>query len=349
MAFKIAGRLALRLVDEGDQIQRGKLVAQLDDTDQQLQASRAEADLAYATSILTELQNGSRPEEIKRASARVQQARFALAELESGSRLQEIALAEADLARALAGQATAMSRQSLAQAEFERYEAVYNEGGVSRQAFDAYRTQYDAAKNNYKDAVARVAASRQALSLIKEGPRSEQIRQARAVLAQSEADYALVKAGPRLETIAQARARVTAARQSLNLFKQQLADTRITAPFDGVVLSKSAEPGAYLSPGSPVVTVAQLDRVWLRAFVSEKDLGRIRLGQASDVFIDAYPDKTYHGRVSFISSQAEFTPKSVQTFEERVNLMYRVKIDLDNPEGELKPGMPADAQIKAGQ
>jgi len=349
LAFKIAGRLATRPVDEGDRLQRGTLVGQLDDTDQRLQVSRAEADLDYAESILAELENGSRPEEIKRAGSRVQQARFALAELKSGSRVQEIARAEADLARALAGQASAESQMALAQTDLERYEAVYIDGGVSRQAIDGYRTQYETAKSRYNDAVARVTASRQQVSLVKEGPRREQIRQARAALTQAEAEFALVKEGPRQETIAQARARVAAARQSLNLIQQQLVDTRIMAPFDGVVLSKSAEPGAYLPPGSPVVTVAQLDSVWLRAFISEKELGRIRLGQEADVFIDAYPDKTYHGRVSFISSQAEFTPKSVQTFEERVNLMYRVKIDLDNPEGELKPGMPADAQIKVAQ
>ncbi len=349
LSFKIAGRLAERPVDEGDLIRRGDRVGQLDETDQRLQVSRAEADLAYAESILAELESGSRPEEIRRAAARVQQVHFALAELESGSRLQEIAQAEAELARALANQASAQSRLTLAQADFERYAAVFKEGGISRQVFDSYRTQRDTAENNYSEAVARVAASRQQLSLIKEGPRREQIRQARAALTQAEADYALVKAGPREETIAQARARVAAARQSLNLSQQQLADTRLVAPFDGVVLSKSAEPGAYLLPGSPVVSIARIDRVWLRAFIGEKDLGRIRLGQQADVFIDAYPDKAYPGRVSFISSQAEFTPKSVQTFEERVNLMYRVKIDLDNPDGELKPGMPADARIKVAQ
>jgi HlyD family secretion protein len=349
LSFKIAGRLAARPVDEGDWLQHGDLVGQLDDTDQRLQVSRAEADLAYSASILTELESGSRPEEIQRAAARVQQSRFALAELERGSRLQEVAQAEAVLARTLAAQASAQSRLELAQAEFERYAAVFKEGGISRQVFDSYRTQRDTAENNHSEAVAQVAASREQLSLVKEGPRREQIRQARAALSQAEADYALVKAGPRVETIAQAQARVDAARQVLKLSQQQLADTRVFAPFDGVVLSKSAEPGAYLPPGSPVLSIARIDKVWLRAFIGEKDLGRIRLGQEAEVFIDAYPDKTYRGRVSFISSQAEFTPKSVQTFEERVNLMYRVKIDLDNPNGELKPGMPADAHIKVAQ
>ncbi len=110
-------------------------------------------------------------------------------------------------------------------------------------------------------------------------------------------------------------------------------------------MSKSAEPGEYLNPGSPVIALADLDRVWLRAYIGARDLDAISLGAEVAVTADAYPDKTFRGRVAFISSQAEFTPKTVQTFEERVKLMYRVKIDLDNRSRELKPGMPADAHL----
>ena len=110
----------------------------------------------------------------------------------------------------------------------------------------------------------------------------------------------------------------------------------------GVILTRSAEPGEYLNPSTPVVTLGDLDHPWLRAFINEKDLG---LKDKVEVFIDSFPDKRYAGVLSFISSQAEFTPKSVQTFEERVKLMFRIKIDLANPDGELKQGMPADALI----
>ncbi|MFH1981002.1 MAG: HlyD family efflux transporter periplasmic adaptor subunit [Pseudomonadota bacterium] len=346
MAFKIPGRLAERRVDEGDRIHRGDLVARLDPTDQTLQVRKAEADRDYARSVLAELEAGSRPEEIARAAARVQQMRYALKELETGSRVQQIAEAEAGLSQAKAAQQASESQRALAAADLARYGAVFRDGGISRQSYDAYRTQHETANNSSEEAAAQVRIASQRLSLVKEGPRSEQIRQARAALAQAEAELALVTAGPRQETIAQAGARATAAEEALNLFRQQLADTAITAPFDGVVLSKSAEPGAYLNPGAPVVTVAQIDQVWLRAFVSETDLGRIRLGQSAEVTTDGAPDKPVTGRLTFISSQAEFTPKSVQTFEERVNLMYRVKITLDNTGGRLKPGMPADAVIR---
>jgi HlyD family secretion protein len=108
---------------------------------------------------------------------------------------------------------------------------------------------------------------------------------------------------------------------------------------------RQAELGEVVAPGSPVVTIADLDHIWLRAYIAETDLGSIHWGQDAVITTDTYPGKQYHGRISFIASTAEFTPKSVQTFKERVTLVYRIKIDIDNPNHELKPGMPADARI----
>jgi HlyD family secretion protein len=115
------------------------------------------------------------------------------------------------------------------------------------------------------------------------------------------------------------------------------------------VLSENIEPGEYVSPGTPVVTVGRLDNVWVRAYINEPDLGRVKIGQPVRVMADSYPGKTYQGHISFISSAAEFTPKNVQTAQERVKLVYRIKIDIANPNFELKPGMPADADIRLGQ
>lgn len=154
------------------------------------------------------------------------------------------------------------------------------------------------------------------------------------------------KEGSRKEDIAIARANVKSARESLGLSRINLDYTTLHAPGNGVVTVRQAELGEVVSPGTPVVTLADLDHVWLRAYVAETDLGRIRWGQDTTIRTDTYPNKTYHGRISFISSSAEFTPKSVQTFKERVTLVYRIKIDVDNPSHELKPGMPADAEIE---
>jgi HlyD family secretion protein len=168
-------------------------------------------------------------------------------------------------------------------------------------------------------------------------------KQSRAAL---ERDRALV--GVATRNVAAAEANVKAAADSLRLAKITLGYTVLRAPFSGVILVRNAELGEAVQPGTPVVTLADLDHVWLRAYVAETDLGRIRWGQAATVHTDTYPDRAYPGQISFISSEAEFTPKSVETHKERVTLVYRIKIDVENPRHELKPGMPADATIHLG-
>ena len=159
-------------------------------------------------------------------------------------------------------------------------------------------------------------------------------------------DRALVEARARDGDVA--RAGVRSAREQLRLARILLGYTVLRAPFAGVILVRQAELGEVMLPGTPVVTLADLDHVWLRAYVRETDLGRIRWGQAAAIRTDTYPDRRYAGRISFISSKAEFTPKSVETHAERVTLVYRIRIDVENPAHELKPGMPADATIVLG-
>jgi HlyD family secretion protein len=151
--------------------------------------------------------------------------------------------------------------------------------------------------------------------------------------------------GSRKEDIAIAHANLNQAYATLGLSRVNIGYTVLRAPSAGVITVRQAELGEVVSPGSPVVTLADLDHIWLRAYIAETDLGSIHWGQDATVTTDTYPGKQYHGRIAFISSTAEFTPKSVQTFKERVTLVYRIKIDIDNPNRELKPGMPADAHI----
>ena len=168
---------------------------------------------------------------------------------------------------------------------------------------------------------------------------------AKAKVNQLQQQYTLMKKGARQEDIDQARARYEQARQSLALAQTQLGYATLKAPTTGVILSKNIEPNEYVAPGTSVVTLADLRNVWLRAYLEETDLGRVKVGQKALLTTDTYPGKKYEGRVSFIASEAEFTPKSVQTRKERVKLVYRIKIDVANPQLELKPGMPADAEI----
>jgi HlyD family secretion protein len=173
------------------------------------------------------------------------------------------------------------------------------------------------------------------------------LKRAQATFERARQNYDLVLEGTRKEQIAVDRANVLSARQALGLSRIRLGYTDLTAPVSGVVEVRQAELGEVMAPGSPVVTITDLDHLWMRGYISETDLGRVRLGQAAMVKTDTYPGKLYRGRVSFISSTSEFTPKSVETHKERVTLVYRIKIELDNPNHELKPGMPADATIEA--
>lgn len=294
LSFKTPGRLAERLVDEGQSAATGQVIGRLEATDHKLKVAQAEAELGYARAVLMELEAGSRPEEISQARSR--------------------------LAQTQAAAQVAQSKLNLAQKDLSRFQELLAENVITPRDFDEVRTRFETALNAHREATAQVATAKAARDLV--------IR------------------GPRQESIDQARARSKAAEENLALVRQQLADTILVAPFDGVVLSKSAEPGAYLFAGAPVVTLGALDRVWLRAFINAPDVGRIQLNQTAEVSTDSYPGKVYTGHVAFIASEAEFTPKAVQTFEERVGLMYRIKIDLDNHSRELKPGMPADAVIR---
>lgn len=172
------------------------------------------------------------------------------------------------------------------------------------------------------------------------------LKRAQAAYEAAQQRYSEAVEGSRKEDIAIAKANLNQAEQSLGLSRVNLSYTELRAPTAGVITVREAELGEVVSPGTPVVTLADLDHLWLRAYIAEPDLARIHWGQDATITTDSYPGKQYHGRISFISSSAEFTPKSVQTYRERVTLVYRIKIDVDNPNHELKPGMPADARIE---
>jgi HlyD family secretion protein len=177
----------------------------------------------------------------------------------------------------------------------------------------------------------------------------EQRDQTYAALRQSTAahqrDQALQRAAERQVELA--KAAIHSATETLKMSQIVLDYTILRAPFAGVIQVRQAELGEIMVPGTPVVTLADLDHVWLRAYINETDIGKVRYGESATVTTDTYPGKAYKGRVSFISGNAEFTPKSVETHAERVTLVYRIRIDIDNPSHELVPGMPADATLQS--
>jgi HlyD family secretion protein len=205
--------------------------------------------------------------------------------------------------------------------------------GVASDQFDLTEKQRDAAR---AEELAKTAAT------------SVQIRDLAVTAAQQSAatlahDQALVQVAT--TNVALARANEEAAAARLALDEVTLGYTTLRAPFDGVISVREAELGQVAGPGVAIFTLDDLNHVWLRAYVNESDIGRIRLSEPAEVTADSYPGKTYHGRISFISPEAEFTPKTVETNAERVTLVYRIRIDIENPTHELLPGMPTDASI----
>jgi len=331
VSFRIPGRIVARAVDEGMTVAAGQLVARLDDADLVDEVRMREAELAAADAALRELTAGARRQEIARAEAEVRRAEAQLSDLLAGARPQEIESARAALERARAD-------AERARKDHERTEALLARQLIPPQENDAARAARDGTEARRKEA-------EEALALALAGPRVDQVEQARAALAGAKENLSLVKEGARRETIDQARARRKQAAEALELSRTRLSYATVRSPLSGIVLSKNAEAGEYVAAGTPVVTVADLREVWLRAYIPETDLGKVKPGQKVAVTTDSHPGKKYEGTVAFVASEAEFTPKSVQTPKERVKLVYRIKITVANPAMELLPGMPADGAI----
>lgn len=255
--------------------------------------------------IVARLEDDELKDERMLRAADQQAAQATLADLKAGSRQEEIAAAAATLAR-LKAESDRAGQDAL------RAEALFKKEVIPRKEWDAARAARDAAA---------------------------------AAVREAEQRLQLAKAGPRPDAVRAAQARLEGAAASRSLADTRLSQAVLSAPLTGTVLAKHAEPGELLAAGSPVITVARLDEVWVRAFLPETQLGKVRLGQPATVTSDSWKGRTYQGRVSFIASEAEFTPRNVQTEAERVKLVYRIKITIANPKQELKPGMPVDAII----
>jgi HlyD family secretion protein len=228
-----------------------------------------------------------------------------LEELKTGSRPQEIAQAAANMKAAEAELVKAKK-------DYDRAERLYTNEAISASQLDAARSVHDSW-------VEKVKAAGEQLSLLKEGPRKEVIKAAE--------DH------------------VQSARAALRVTEERLGDTTLFAPVSGVVLKKNVESGEVVQSGTPVFTIGEIDDPWIKVYIKEDKLALVKLGQRATITVDTYRGKVYEGTVSYISSQAEFTPKTVQTQEERVKLVFGVKVRVKNVNQELKPGMPADVNI----
>lgn len=246
--------------------------------------------------------------EARHAQARAQlaAAEATLSELERGARSEE-------LAQAREADSTAAARLTDAQRDLARAQQLFRGGAASQEAYDKARFAADVARSQREQA-------------------AQQLR--------------LVQAGPRAERIAAQRAMVQSAQALLRQVDAQLVNAVVVAPFGGIVTVRQRQPGEIVAPGAPVVTVANFDDRWVRIYIAENRLGAVTLGEAATITTDTYRDRSYPGTVSFIASEAEFTPRNVQTTEERVKLVYAVKVRITGDSTlALKPGMPADVVL----
>jgi HlyD family secretion protein len=332
VAFKIPGKVETRPVDEGEEIKQGAVVATIECKDLKEEVAEKTAEVSAAQATWDEAQHGSREQDVKAARAAMEKAQKFYDEIMNGSRPEEIDAAKAIL------ESAQVEKARLAE-DLERAKQLYYEKHIlSAQDYEAQKAAYLVASAKWQEAEKRC-------KLVILGPRKEQKEQAEAALEQAKWQYDLVKAGPRQEAKDQAAARLQQAKAGLAMAETRLSYATIHSPLTGVVLSKNIEPGEYVSPGTPVVTIGDLAHPWLRAYIDEPDLNRVKYKQKARITTSRYPGKYYDAWVGFIADEAEFTPKTVQTEKERTKLVYRVKIYVENPGGELKRGMPADAEI----
>jgi len=282
LAFQVGGRLQTLHVDEGDKVQAGQTVAELDPADYQLAQQRVEAE--------------------------AESARMALAALEAGTRPQELLVAESTVAQA-------QSELQYADSEVKRVTALLPQKLASQEQLDQAQLHYNVAWSTLEQA-------KHKLELLREGPRQEDIKRARAEL--------------------------DARKAALESAKRQLGYATLQSPVDGVISLRQVEAGQVVASGQPVLQLTELSKPWVRAYLRESDLARVKVGQAAEVRVDGLPNKVFRGHLSYISPEAEFTPKTVETRELRVDLVYLVKVEVDNPEGLLKVGMPADVTLNPG-
>lgn len=264
-----------------------------------------EGDEVNAGDVIVALDERDYVQSLERQKAAMMAAQSRWNDLLAGARKQELKRAEADLDAAKAN-------MGKAKADLERFQKLYKDDIVSIEMLQSAETQFDVTRERWK-------AAQEALKLLEEGSRKDEIEMARWQIKQAEA--------------------------AVEIARIKLGYTRITSPIKGRILSKNFEEGELPIIGSPIFTLADIKKPWVKIYVGEKFYGKVKLGQEAFVESDSFPGRKFKGNVSFISSEAEFTPKNIQTKEERVKLVFAVKILLDNEEEELKPGMPVDVEI----
>jgi multidrug resistance efflux pump len=330
---KVGGRIEAVLVKEGQEVKQGDAIIRFERYDLDAKHADAVAALSQAEANLDKNLQWSRPEEIAAARAKAEAARMNYELARNGPRNQEIDAARAELAAAEAD-------YTVTKITVERVARLVSDGVQSRQ-------EYDNAKSAFDRSAAQRDAARQKLDLLLAGTRQEEIDRAERLFKEAAANRALVERGARKEDIEAARAQVERARATLQQIETQLAELEVKAPADAIVEVLQLRPGDLIGPGSPVATLVEVDRLWVRVYVPEPQLGyaRAAMGKDISVTVDTFGNEVFHGRIEEIASRGEFTPRNVQTRDERDHQVFGLRVRLDNSAQKLSAGMAADVSI----
>lgn len=364
VASEVSGRVAEITVSEGDPVEPGQLLVVLDDALLQTERGEAAAAVSAAAANLAQVEAGPRPAELAVARAALLQAE---AEQEGAVDALENAQQAVENPQELNAQIVEAETQvALAEQELEMAEADLNETEIlysvyAEQGGDTERTwslQVDAAWAAIDVAQARLDGAQRYLNTLyamRQNPLAQvadlhlaetEAAVAEAIVAEAQATLDELEAGPSDEEIAVAQAQLHQAEAALALIDARLAQLRITSPMTGSVSSRTIHEGETASAGGTLLTLVNLDQVTLVVYIPENQIGRVQVGQTAEVTVDSFPRRIFEGEVTTIAREAEFTPRNVQTEEERVNLVFAVQVTIPNPDHLLKPGMPADAVIR---
>jgi HlyD family secretion protein len=330
LSSKVGGRVLKVAVAEGELVRPGQPLVYFEAPELEAQRDQARAKLDAAVAALEKLENGARPEEKAAALAALDAARAKLDRLEAGSRKEEIEQARGELA-------SAQAEMERAQADMEREKLILPRAST--------RSQYDAAVAAYHRFRGQVQTAKAKLEMLEKGPRVEDIAEARANLDKAQADYDQTMAGARKEEIAEARAREAELRAKLKEAEVNLREAVVYAPEQAIVEVLPVRKGDTVGANQPVARVLRADDLWVKAFVPETELGKVRLNQDVEVTIDSYPDRRFAGKVVQIASVSEFTPRNVQSADERRHQVFGVKVRVADPQGIFRSGMAAEVWI----
>ena len=331
LGSRLGGRVKIVHVEEGEHVDAGTTLLELEPFDLPEQRAGAAAGLAGARAELTRLESGLRSEEIVQARARRDALAAELERLVVGPREQELATSRkwVELAEAQRG---------LARLQETRARDLHESGVGTAEVLDR-------AVTSMRVAEATLAVRREEFALLEEGTRTEEIAAARAAFAEADAALGLAERGYRDEEIEKARAGVAAAESGLAAIDRSLEELAIRSPVAGIVEAITLRPGDLVAANTPALSLLDPSRLWVRAYVPENRL-TLTIGQEVSLRIDPFPDETFRGRVSFIAREAEFTPGNVQTPEERSKQVFRIKVDLVDGLERLRPGMSADVVLE---